>query len=421
MPDVANSEEKKITIGSKKKIAFVCSGGATKAGAFHLGVALALQDQGFCFSGGIGNQLSPKPMEISSYVGSSAGSIISSYLASGYSLDNILLSFLNQEHSDPEELVPHVLPRLTYPKIFKLNAQLGIEQLTHIKQLRRNLSSILQGQWESFLHFKWLPINGFFSTSGIEEYLREEVLFSNRFQDYLPDLHIVATALDTSKKVIFSRYDRSSSESNCEFQNHVSISQACAASTALPFIFSPYLIKNKNNDPIYYIDGEVRDALSTQVAIEGGADLVIASYTHQPYHSFTESESLFHRGMLATIIQTIYLSIEQKINTHIFYKKCHQKAIASIFNYCEKNNIDPSHTKKICDLLEENLHIKKNVDVIYIHPDPQDQSIFFEDHFSLSPKKMSFIVKSGFQSAIRALKKYHFSDRKEKPALGSSG
>src|SRR5438270_13155995 len=82
----------RIKIGSKRKIAFVCSGGATKAGAFHLGVALALQEQGFKFYGGIqpstGVARQPGPMEISSYVGSSAGSIIASFLAAGFSLDN---------------------------------------------------------------------------------------------------------------------------------------------------------------------------------------------------------------------------------------------------------------------------------------------------------------------------------------------
>src|ERR1700677_4127569 len=81
-----------IKIGPKRKIAFVCSGGAAKAGAFHLGVALALQEQGFKFYGGkapvSGAPRSPGPMEISTFVGSSAGSIISSYLAAGYSLDN---------------------------------------------------------------------------------------------------------------------------------------------------------------------------------------------------------------------------------------------------------------------------------------------------------------------------------------------
>src|SRR3954468_20956120 len=96
----------RIQVGPKRKIAFVCSGGATKAGAFHLGVALALQEQGFKFYGGpkpaVGTPRAPEPMEISTYVGSSAGSIISSYLAAGYSLDNIFNSFLGRTPSDSE-------------------------------------------------------------------------------------------------------------------------------------------------------------------------------------------------------------------------------------------------------------------------------------------------------------------------------
>ena len=47
------ASEDRIQIGPKRKIAFVCSGGASKAGAFHLGVALALQEQGFKFYGGL--------------------------------------------------------------------------------------------------------------------------------------------------------------------------------------------------------------------------------------------------------------------------------------------------------------------------------------------------------------------------------
>src|SRR3954470_6145960 len=92
----------RIQIGPKRKIAFICSGGATKAGAFHLGVALALQEQGFKFYGGLNpppgqTPRTPEPMEISTYVGSSAGSIISAYLAAGYSLDNIVNSFLGRK------------------------------------------------------------------------------------------------------------------------------------------------------------------------------------------------------------------------------------------------------------------------------------------------------------------------------------
>ena len=44
---VRKSATDKNFIGPKRKIAFVCSGGAAKAGAFHLGVALALRELGF--------------------------------------------------------------------------------------------------------------------------------------------------------------------------------------------------------------------------------------------------------------------------------------------------------------------------------------------------------------------------------------
>src|SRR5271156_6356641 len=111
------STRERIHIGPKRKIALVCSGGAAKAGAFHLGVALALQEQGFKFYGGRapanGAPRVPGPMEISTYVGSSAGALITSYLAAGYSLDNIFNSFLDR---DPAESGEPVDPVDVYPK-----------------------------------------------------------------------------------------------------------------------------------------------------------------------------------------------------------------------------------------------------------------------------------------------------------------
>src|SRR5690242_5393511 len=73
MSNSSKLPEDRIQIASKRKIALVCSGGATKAGAFHLGVALALQEHGFKFYGGTapssGTPRPPGPMEISTYVG----------------------------------------------------------------------------------------------------------------------------------------------------------------------------------------------------------------------------------------------------------------------------------------------------------------------------------------------------------------
>ncbi|RYZ63731.1 MAG: hypothetical protein EOP09_17180, partial [Proteobacteria bacterium] len=100
-------------IGQKKKIGFVCSGGAIKAGAFHLGVALALRSRGFKFGHGMTKAGEPPrvfdPMEISCYVGSSAGSVITSYLAAGYSMENIFNSFVGKKPEQPIDAIPRVL------------------------------------------------------------------------------------------------------------------------------------------------------------------------------------------------------------------------------------------------------------------------------------------------------------------------
>src|SRR3954470_1378699 len=203
----------RITIGPKKKIALVCSGGATKAGAFHLGVALALQEQGFKFYGGLkptsGVARPPGKMDISAYVGSSAGSIIATYLAAGYSLENIFNSFLGRQPDDPDDPIdttPKILPKLTYQKMFKIRKGLAREQISQLALVHRVFMDLFSGNWEALMQFKWLKTTGVFSTSGIEQYLREEVLPSNRFQDYVSDLFIVATQLNHSRKVVFGKY-----------------------------------------------------------------------------------------------------------------------------------------------------------------------------------------------------------------------
>src|SRR5476649_1052210 len=87
-----------IKIKKKKKVALVLSGGGVKAAAFHVGVCLALQEKGFKFIGGTRDKTEESPhfhdpLAIKTYVGSSAGALISSFLASGHTLEDIIHSF----------------------------------------------------------------------------------------------------------------------------------------------------------------------------------------------------------------------------------------------------------------------------------------------------------------------------------------
>lgn len=411
----------RIPIGPKKKIAFVCSGGATKAGAFHLGVALALQEQGFKFFGGETppgeSPRTPGPMEISTYVGSSAGSIISACLAAGYSLENIFNSFMGRDPDDPSQMLPRVLPRLTYQKLFKLRPQLAREQVSQLLLGRRIFTNLMSGNLiEAFLQFKWLRASGLFSTGGLEQYLREEVLPSNRFEDYPAELFIVATQLNHSRKMVFGKYNYQPppSDLTVQYSKEVTISQAAAASTALPFIYAPYPIE-KDGKTIHYIDGELRDTLSTHVAIDAGADLVFASYTHQPYHFTKERGSLTELGLPAILVQSAYLVIEQKINQHVHNKTLQRSAIEAVSRYCKQQGVSEDHRKRLCEILEAELHHRMDVDTIYIHPDPNDTDLFFSEHFTLSPAKLAEVVKSGFKAGVQALRRYSFADRNDAP------
>ncbi len=422
--------ESLIQIGPKKKVAFVCSGGATKAGAFHLGVALALQEKGFQFKGGLTSQLpvqnssSSDGLEISTYVGSSAGSLISAYLAAGYSLENIVNSFLGRKatSSDPRDTFPKPLPRLTYQKAFKLRAPSLTDQLSQVGRLQRLFTGWADGSWDGLFNLDWLKVSGIFSISGVEQYLREEVLPSNAFLDYSADLFVVATQLNHSRKVIFGKhsFQPPPSDLTCQYNNDIQISDACAASMALPVIFAPHAIKHSAGHTYHYIDGEIRDTLSTHVAVDNGADLVIASYTHQPYHMTSEIGSLTERGLPSIVIQSIYLLIEQKINATIYNKQTQVNAVQAVSDYCRAEGISDIHRHKICEIMEAELHLRSNVDTIYIHPNPQDTSLFFGEHFTFSPKKMSDIVKSGFRAAIDTLKRYEFAGLQARHAIGTT-
>jgi len=426
MPKHLRNNPHQIKISSKKRIGLVCSGGGSKAGAFHIGVALALRERGFKFYGGILDESStvkaPGPMDISIYVGSSAGSIIASCLAAGYTLDSIVDSFVAKEASGEIHPVTHrPLPKLTYQKMFKINPQAATSQIKQLLRLKNLASGLMQGDVGSFLEFKWLKMNGLFSTSGLESFMREEVLPSNNFQDYPADLFITGTKLNHSRKVVFGKYQYTPppEDLTCEYNSDVHISEACAASTALPPMFSPYSITQKDGVTHAYIDGEIRDTLSTHVAVDAGADLVFASYTHQPYHFHPDFGSLTDHGIAHIAVQSIYLLIEQKINQYIHSKKKSAHVYDAVNRYCRENiDISESHRKKILEIIEKELDHKMNVDMIYIHPKPDDAQMFMREHFSLSPKKMASIVRSGFKAATEILSKYSFEDYVESPIIG---
>lgn len=254
-----------------KKIALVLSGGVVKAAAWHIGVGLALEELGFTLKS---NHSQPSQLEISSYVGSSAGALISLYYASGFAPRDIINAHL---HKDSRVLAP-----VTYKDMLSLRSDTPRPPKGNNYDPFSEFPYLIKSVLNPLLNF-----NGLFSTSGLKKYLQREVLISEKFEDYLADVFVIATQLDHSRKVIFSKYKYPSPyhDKTVSYYNNIPISETVAASMSVPPFYSPTPVKNpftKKTD--YYIDGEIRETLSTHVAVDNKCDVIISSWTHTPYH-----------------------------------------------------------------------------------------------------------------------------------------
>lgn len=399
---------------SFKKVGLVCSGGATKAAAFHVGVALALRDKGFRFIGGKVEEHSPTnacpypnpkyhPHEISTYVGSSAGALITSMFASGIPIESLVNSFIKE---------PELKLKSDFPEIKKINYRdiLSIELPRATDVIRRIKQTSILGKTLESVFLKNLRFPGFFSTRGLGNYLKSSILPSNEFNQLKADLFVVATQLDHSRKMIFGKYSTEQTyDEYSHYGSNVPISDAVAASMAMPVLFAPYLIKHEKGKERYYIDGEIRETLSTHVAKDNGCDLVICSYTHQPYHYQEKVGSLIDFGIPSILIQTIYQSIEQKIYNS--KKNYEQKKLATriVNEFFKEKKYPKADLEELMGRLEDHLNFNRNIHFLYIHPEARDQEMFFGDHFTLNPQILQSVVLIGYKRAMATLRRYDFA------------
>lgn len=400
-----------MKLSEKKKVALVLSGGGVKAAAFHIGVCLALREKGFAFGGGNAAkdrlQFEGKSLTFNVYVGSSAGSVVAAFLAAGHSIDAIIDAFtrgtgldaLTKVKSDNNYLKP-----ITYRDIFALNIGAATPARLLPKMFRKRLN--VSGGLEA-LFKEAFKINGVFSTSNLERYMRENVFPENDFHQLGAELYIVATQLNHSRKAVFGPYPETVKTREIKRAGYAKVSEAVAASAALPPFFAPYGIRNMKGKEIYYFDGEIRDTLSTHIAAEQGADLVIASYSIQPYHYTPEMGSLHEYGMPLIFNQALYQVVQKKIESHIKHQHDVRAMIRSVQGYMREQGIAEEHVQKLVEILVQRTHFNPHVDYIYIHPQPQDYEFFFYDHFSLNAKVLTGIVRTGFKCAMNTLRAYN--------------
>lgn len=310
------------------KVALVLGGGGITGAAYHLGVLNAMNS--------MSDRVSVNHFDL--YVGTSAGAFVAACLANGITAEELTLANLGHHHA--------TLPSIGANEIMMPDRR-GIARsmlrwpLGMLGALRRYAghpftTSLIDGLGALA---EGLP-RALYTTDGTERYLRTILSAdgrTNSFGETRRNLFITATDLDTAQRVVFGEPDHID----------VPISEAAAASTAIPLLYAPRQIDGRE-----YLDGALRSTTNIDIAIAHGAKLVVCvnplvPYVHEPRHLLPT----------ATGLPSQYLS--QKGFPHI---------AAQSFRIMAASQVERE--------LEIITHAHPEVDIILIEPRYDDEHLF---------------------------------------------
>jgi NTE family protein len=278
---------------SGRRIALALAGGGPLGAFYQLGCLHALAE---CTHG---LNLS----ELAGYVGVSSGAIIAASLANGITTAEMVRLFFVDDDAGPYPLTPGTLMRPAFGEYLERAARIPALVAQMIKGLLRDPQ---RQNWATVLSplIRAIP-TGVFDNRPFEQYLRQILSAegrSNDFRKLRTLLRIVATDLNTGTEVRFGEkgYD------------HVPISEAIRASTALPGLYTPVRFAGHT-----YVDGALLRTVHASLVLDNGADLVISV---NPLVTFDASRSrrrqphdLADDGLTAVLAQTFRALIQSRM------------------------------------------------------------------------------------------------------------
>ena len=240
---------RKRTLSRPPRIALALAGGGPLGAIYEIGALCALADS---LDGLELNRLDH-------YVGVSAGGFIAAGLANGMTPRALCAAFIESNSPANELFSPSWLMVPAYDEYLRraimLPGLLG-SAVWRLVVGRRPLTQVIERLGAG------LP-TGVFSNHQIHAQLTRLFAqngFTNDFRQLRTRLTLVATNLDTGEAAPFGSPG----------WDHVPISQAVQASSALPGLFPPVEI-----DDQYYVDGALKKTLHASVALDQGVDLML--------------------------------------------------------------------------------------------------------------------------------------------------
>ncbi|MGI8596448.1 MAG: patatin-like phospholipase family protein [Thermoleophilaceae bacterium] len=296
------------------------------------------------------------------YVGTSAGAVVASLAANGVTPEEMMRVINQQAPTSFREMNMGSVLRPNYGELARSAALMPVRLVSLARQLAGQIGTT--GAMDLVLGLaEGLP-SGLYDGSPLEAYLADALGQAGRTNDFrglAGELYVTATDLDNGERVVFGGPGN----------DDVPISEAVAASAALPMVFRPREIRGR-----HLVDGGIRSTTNLDLAVERGAKLILVINPLVPFVNDLSSTI----DTPGTRVRRISEMGFAQIGYQSFKLLAHQRLHEAVHQWKERY---------------------PGVDILLIEPDPNDE-LMFETNILNFTRRVD-IARHGFESVTMKL------------------
>jgi NTE family protein len=337
----------------RSKAALVLGGGGFTGGVYEIGALRALDLL----------SVNRTVNEFDVYVGTSAGAFVAAAVANGVTPEEMMRVIVQQVPTPfPDARVGSLL-RPNYSEFLARGLVIPFRVVQLLRTLVRDLGQVsavdlVVGLAEA------LP-SGLYSGKGIERYVRTILSDPDRTDDFrllANELYLASTDLDTCERIVFGAED----------WDDVPISTAVSASSALPMLYKPVKVKDRE-----LIDGGILSTTNLDIAVEAGAKFIVVVNPLVPYvNDFAKRIPTITGSRARRVSDMGFPQIGYQAFKLLAYQRLHEMARRWEERY-------------------------PGVDIILIEPEPNDELMFQTSIMNYTSR--IDIARHGFQSVTLKL------------------
>jgi NTE family protein len=243
----------------RSKTALVLGGGGLTGGVYEMGALRALDLL----------SVNRTVNEFDVYVGTSAGAFVAAAVANGVTPEEMMRVIVQQVPTPfPDARVSSLL-KPNYREFVTRGVKFPVRLIQVVRTLARDVGQI--SAVDIVLGLAEALPTGLYTGDGVESYVRRILSDPDRSDDFRllsSELYLVGTDLDTCERIVFGAED----------WDDIPISRAVAASSALPMIYKPVKVRDRE-----IVDGGLVSTTNLDVAVEAGAKLIVVVNPLVPY------------------------------------------------------------------------------------------------------------------------------------------